>query len=62
MVSAFTPENIGAFGPLAMLAILYQVLGLSMAWIIREVFYVPMDFRWGILVVCAFRSAVVSES
>ncbi|WRT69901.1 uncharacterized protein IL334_006892 [Kwoniella shivajii] len=50
MVTAFTPENIGAFGPLMVIAIMYQLLGLSFAWVIRELFYVPIDFRWGILV------------
>lgn len=50
MVSAFTPENISAFGPLAMMAIIYQLLGLIGSLIIRELFYVPRDFRWGVLV------------
>ncbi|KAL7419128.1 Protein M3 [Cryptotrichosporon argae] len=50
MVSAFTSENIAAFGPLAMMAIMYQTLGLLICYIIREVFWVPVDFRWGILV------------
>jgi predicted permease len=54
IVTAFTHENISAFGSLAMVAILYQILGLSLAWIVREVLYVPMDFQWGILVVCPF--------
>lgn len=51
IVTAFTPDNISAFGSLAMVAILYQVLGLSLALVVREIFYVPMDFQWGILVV-----------
>lgn len=51
MVTAFTPENISAFGSLAIVAILYQSLGISMAWLVRELFFVPIDFRWGILVV-----------
>ncbi|WWC73884.1 uncharacterized protein I206_107856 [Kwoniella pini CBS 10737] len=50
MVSAFTPENIKAFGPLVIVAVSYQILGLFFAWCIREIFYVPIDFRWGILV------------
>ncbi|OCF62002.1 hypothetical protein L486_01668 [Kwoniella mangroviensis CBS 10435] len=50
MVTAFTPDNIKAFGPLVVVAVLYQLLGLIFAWIIRELFYVPIDFRWGILV------------
>lgn len=56
VVSAFTPDNIAAFGPLAMVAILYMFIGLFMGWIVREVFYVPHDFYYGILVVrpCCF--------
>ncbi|WVQ66266.1 uncharacterized protein L199_004445 [Kwoniella botswanensis] len=50
MVTAFTPDNIKAFGPLVVIAVLYQLLGITFAWIIRELFYVPIDFRWGILV------------
>lgn len=45
-----------------MVAILYQILGLSLAWIVREVLYVPMDFQWGILVVCPFLAAVRTVS
>jgi hypothetical protein len=51
MVSAFTPESVSAFGPLVMVAVLYQGLGLFLAWVVREVVAVPRDFRWGILVV-----------
>jgi hypothetical protein len=34
-----------------MVAILYMFIGLAMGWIVREVFYVPHDFYYGILVV-----------
>lgn len=51
VVSAFTPDNIAAFGPLAMVAILYMILGVGLGWIVRELFYVPRDFHYGILVV-----------
>ncbi|OCF77171.1 membrane protein [Kwoniella mangroviensis CBS 8886] len=50
MVSAFTPENIKAFGPLFMVAVVYQLIGLLFALITRELFYVPKDFHHGILV------------
>lgn len=53
MVTAFTPDNISAFGSLAVVAIVYQVLGVALAWCVREMLYVPTDFRWGILVVSA---------
>ncbi|WWC59694.1 uncharacterized protein I303_102256 [Kwoniella dejecticola CBS 10117] len=50
MVSAFTSDNIKAFGPLIMVAIIYQIIGLLFALITRELFYVPKDFQYGILV------------
>lgn len=51
MVSAFTPENIKAFGPMAVAAVLYMSIGASLAWLVSELLYVPADFQWGILVV-----------
>lgn len=51
IITAFTPDNISAFGSLIFVAILYQIIGVTLAWLVREIFYVPMDFRWGIIVV-----------
>lgn len=34
-----------------MVAILYMIIGVCLGWIVREVFYVPRDFHYGILVV-----------
>lgn len=34
-----------------MVAILYIILGVSLGWLVREIFYVPHDFHYGILVV-----------
>ena len=53
MVTAFTPDNISAFGSLAIVAALYLAIGTVLAWVIRELLYVPLDFQWGILVVSA---------
>ncbi|AAW46043.1 hypothetical protein CNBJ0750 [Cryptococcus deneoformans B-3501A] len=50
MISAFTSENIKAFGSLILIAILYMILGFICAWFVREFFFVPPDFRYGILV------------
>ncbi|WWC86684.1 uncharacterized protein L201_001561 [Kwoniella dendrophila CBS 6074] len=50
MVSSFTPDNIKAFGPLLLIAVIYQLIGLVFAFITRELFYVPKDFHYGILV------------
>lgn len=55
MVSAFTSQNVSAFGPLVLVAVMYQTLGLILTWIVREIVYVPQDFRWGILVVSSER-------
>ncbi|KAJ3994796.1 auxin efflux carrier [Lentinula boryana] len=50
MVPAFTQDNVGALGPLILVAIIYEVLGVAMAWITRTLFWVPHRFRYGILV------------
>ncbi|KAE8540514.1 hypothetical protein D1P53_003461 [Cryptococcus gattii VGV] len=50
MISAFTSENIKAFGSLILIAVLYMILGFICAWFVREFFFVPPDFRYGILV------------
>jgi hypothetical protein len=36
---------------LVLVAVLYQAIGVTLAWLVREIFFVPMDFRWGIIVV-----------
>lgn len=51
MVTAFTPSNIAAAGSLIIVALLYQTVGFVLAWLVREIFYVPVDFQWGILTV-----------
>lgn len=30
---------------------MYELIGAVLGWIIREIFYVPLDFHWGIIVV-----------
>ncbi|KIY72614.1 auxin efflux carrier [Cylindrobasidium torrendii FP15055 ss-10] len=50
MVPAFTSENIGAFGPAILICIIYQILGLLLAWITKKIFWIPHRFRWGIVV------------
>jgi hypothetical protein len=37
-----------------MVAVMYMAIGLFLGWIVREVFYVPHDFYYGILVVSLF--------
>ncbi|GLB38694.1 putative auxin efflux carrier [Lyophyllum shimeji] len=50
IVPAFTSDNISALGPLVLVAVLYEALGILMAWITKQLFWVPHRFRYGILV------------
>ncbi|WVQ80223.1 hypothetical protein IAT38_002328 [Cryptococcus sp. DSM 104549] len=50
MISAFDTENIKAFGDLTVVAVVYMLLGLAFSYAVREFFYVPADFQYGILV------------
>ncbi|KAF8167301.1 auxin efflux carrier transmembrane protein [Crassisporium funariophilum] len=50
LVPAFTTDNISALGPLVLVAILYEALGILMAFVIGKFFWVPHRFRYGILV------------
>jgi Na+-translocating ferredoxin:NAD+ oxidoreductase RnfA subunit len=51
MVPSFTSTNISAFGGLTLAALLYMAIGAALSWIVKEIFYVPVDFQWGIIVV-----------
>lgn len=44
MVSSFNSENISNFGPLCLIAIIFQIIGLVMVLIIRCVF---LTGSWG---------------
>ncbi|KAI5115335.1 hypothetical protein M0805_008880, partial [Coniferiporia weirii] len=50
IVPAFTSENIGALGPLVLVAVTYELLGIVIAWVIKQFFWVPHRFRYGIIV------------
>ena len=50
IVPAFTPAIIPAIGPLALLAVVYILIGLLCGLAIREVCYVPRNFWQGIVV------------
>ena len=54
IVPAFTPANISAIGPLALLATVYILIGLLCGLVIREVCYVPRNFWQGIVVASGF--------
>lgn len=50
IVPAFTPSNVSAIGPLALIAVIYVFIGFIFGYIIREVCYVPRNFWQGIVV------------
>jgi auxin efflux carrier family protein len=49
IVPAFTPQNIGSLVPLTVVGLLYGIAGMAMAWVIKQLFWVPNRFRCGIL-------------
>jgi len=49
IVPAFTSQNIGSLAPLTVIGLVYGLVGVAMAWIIRWSFWVPHRFRYGIL-------------
>jgi auxin efflux carrier family protein len=53
MVPAFTPANSSAIGPLALIAVVYVLIGFVFGIVIREVCYVPRNFWQGIVVASA---------
>ncbi|KAJ7286530.1 auxin efflux carrier [Mycena rebaudengoi] len=51
IVPAFTAQNISALGPIMLIAAMYQAIGVGIALITKQFFWVPHRFRWGIFVV-----------
>ncbi|KAH9069634.1 auxin efflux carrier [Lactarius deliciosus] len=49
IIPSFNPQNIGSLAPLTVVGLLYGVVGGAMAWIIKQFFWVPHRFRYGIL-------------
>ncbi|KIM78632.1 hypothetical protein PILCRDRAFT_793364 [Piloderma croceum F 1598] len=50
VIPAFDSSNIKALGPLVLVALSYEIIGIAMAWIVQQIFWVPHRFRFGILV------------
>ncbi|KAI0371498.1 auxin efflux carrier [Pilatotrama ljubarskyi] len=50
IIPAFTPSNVGAIGPLFLIAFFYEAFGFFAGLVIREICYVPRNFWQGILV------------
>ncbi|KAI5114965.1 hypothetical protein M0805_006953, partial [Coniferiporia weirii] len=49
IVPAFTPQNINNLGVLVAVAFIYEAIGLFFAWSVKQFFWVPHRFRYGIL-------------
>lgn len=49
IIPSFNPQNISSLGPLTVVGVLYGMVGVAMAWIIKQFFWVPHRFRYGIL-------------
>ncbi|TFK61582.1 hypothetical protein BDN72DRAFT_828151 [Pluteus cervinus] len=50
IVPAFTQQNVSALGPLILVASIYEILGIAIAWVVGLFFWVPHRFRHGFLV------------
>ncbi|KAI6038551.1 auxin efflux carrier [Pisolithus marmoratus] len=50
IVPAFSSQNINALGPLVLVALSYEVIGIVLSWFIKQIFWVPHRFRYGILI------------
>jgi predicted permease len=37
-------------GPLVLVGIIYEIMGIVVAWIVKQLFWVPHRFRFGLLV------------
>jgi predicted permease len=49
IIPSLNLQNIGSLAPLTVVGVLYGVLGAALAWIIKQFFWVPHRFRYGIL-------------
>jgi predicted permease len=50
IVPSFNSSNIAELGPLVLIALIYMLIGITLSWIIKQLFWVPHRFRHGILV------------
>ncbi|KAG1835398.1 auxin efflux carrier [Suillus subalutaceus] len=50
IVPSFNSSNITELGPLVLVALIYMLIGITLSWIIKQLFWVPHRFRHGILV------------
>lgn len=50
IVPSFDSSNVTELGPLVIIALIYMLIGITLSWIIKQLFWVPHRFRHGILV------------
>ncbi|KAI6112237.1 hypothetical protein EDD16DRAFT_1603667 [Pisolithus croceorrhizus] len=50
IVPAFSSQNISALGPLVLVALSYEAIGIALSWLIKQIFWVPHRFRYGIII------------
>ncbi|KAG2036431.1 auxin efflux carrier [Suillus americanus] len=50
IIPSFNSSNITELGPLILVALIYMLIGITLSWIIKQLFWVPHRFRHGILV------------
>ncbi|KAG2343471.1 hypothetical protein BDR05DRAFT_1059664 [Suillus weaverae] len=55
--SALNAENDAAFGPLIVIAIIYMIIGFALSLFIKQIFWVPYRFRYGIFVAGGWASS-----
>ncbi|OAX39403.1 hypothetical protein K503DRAFT_799696 [Rhizopogon vinicolor AM-OR11-026] len=54
--------NVAALGPLSVIAIMYMVIGFALTLTIKQFFWVPHRFRYGIFVAGGWASIDLSNS
>ncbi|KAG2755100.1 hypothetical protein P692DRAFT_20649253, partial [Suillus brevipes Sb2] len=50
IVPSFDSSNVTELGLLVIIALIYMLIGITLSWIIKQLFWVPSRFRHGIIV------------
>lgn len=51
IIPSFHSSNMAELGPLVIIAVMNMLIGITLSWIIKQLFWVPHRFRYGILMV-----------
>ncbi|KAG1817858.1 auxin efflux carrier [Suillus variegatus] len=51
IIPSFHSSNMAELGPLVIIAVMNMLIGMTLSWIIKQLFWVPHRFRYGILMV-----------